>query len=380
MVLAQALSLQVFASDSLALEPQGDSTHVTYSVDTIKKENRLKKTINKYKNKVDSVKHVISTDEPASFPIRTIRWYKQNFGQDSSYVRKNKQKQRFAIRLISDNMFDFHSFSTLPNSEYDFSGQMKSDIRYKIGLALTVNSVSLSYSTDINNFSKLSYHEIQTFSFAINTSRITLSAEYFYDNGPKFCNSIKSNGKLYDLHDMKLDGFCLMNLDISANYIFNFRKYAANAAYTFSKVQLKPAGSFIAGISFVENENKINIDNIPDEITSLLPYSGDLKGKHNISNSDILINFGYGYNFVFLKHFLINTTIIPRIGLKYANTDHHYKYFVACDPIAQFAIVLNFDHFFLSLNSTGKFFWDFRDTKLNNDILLNFAVSAGTRF
>jgi hypothetical protein len=104
-------------------------------------------------------------------------------------------------------------------------------------------------------------------------------------------------------------------IGLGAFYVFNHKKLSFKAAYVRNAKQIKSAGSFLLGGFYNYNfaGNKENSGFIPEYFPTSVKDSFDIK-TININSSGI--SFGYTYTLVLFKHFFINTTFTPGIGLR----------------------------------------------------------------
>lgn len=91
-------------------------------------------------------------------------------------------------------------------------------------------------------------------------------------------------------------------------YIFNHKKFSYGAAYNQKTIQLRSAGSFIAGIMAYYADLRMN----DSRNAELITYMGGIGKIRQWQGS---IGAGYAYNFVPAKGWLISATAMPMITL-----------------------------------------------------------------
>ena len=79
-------------------------------------------------------------------------------------------------------------------------------------------------------------------------------------------------------------------------YFFNHRKYSQGAAYSFSKLQKRSAGSMIAGLTISHQNVGLDFAKLPAGMEVELP---DERTVYKFKYNDICFLLGYGYNWVF---------------------------------------------------------------------------------
>ena len=114
-------------------------------------------------------------------------------------------------------------------------------------------------------------------------------------------------------------------LFLDGYYVFNGKRYSQAAAYNQSVIQRRSAGSFLLGLSWYQSSidfsNRLNGD---------LILAANRIGKIKVHQGNI--GFGYGYNWVPARNWLINVMVMPTVAVynrvkvtKYAS---NYDFFV----------------------------------------------------
>tara|TARA_R110002050_G_scaffold204327_2_gene339701 strand:- start:6569 stop:7846 length:1278 start_codon:yes stop_codon:yes gene_type:complete len=105
------------------------------------------------------------------------------------------------------------------------------------------------------------------------------------------------------------------SLGFSSWYFFNNKKFSYKAAYLRNAVQLKSAGSLVAGLFYsldLANAETPFAQDLPDSIN----VDFDVIGYRSRS---VGISVGYTYTLVIKEKFFVNATMVPGIGLKNVN-------------------------------------------------------------
>jgi hypothetical protein len=127
------------------------------------------------------------------------------------------------------------------------------------------------------------------------------------EKGIPFEQLVESNDYAYKLESFVFDGY----------WIFNKKKFSLSATYDLSTVQLRSAGSFIAGMMF--NYQKCDYSS-PDNIGLLLEANHIGKVKMN----QLSAGGGYTYNWVPKPGLVINMMAMP--VLTFFSSSKLYKY------------------------------------------------------
>ena len=123
--------------------------------------------------------------------------------------------------------------------------------------------------------------------------------------------------RLDDLSD-QFNGLNIQMRGFNVYYIFNHRHFSYPAAFSQSTVQRKSAGTFKLGFSFTHH--KVSLDETAFD-DRLIPYLDPSMFFESVKYNDYSITFGYAYNWVFAKNFLLCLSCTP--GLAYNVT--YYK-------------------------------------------------------
>jgi len=105
---------------------------------------------------------------------------------------------------------------------------------------------------------------------------------------------------------------------LNAYWIFNYKRFSYPAAFSQSTCQRRSAGSFMAGFAY--SRHRIGLESTVLKSTTaeqedFIHYVSDIKYR------DYNLSFGYGYNWVFHKNWLVNASLMPAVGLKMSKTD-----------------------------------------------------------
>ena len=243
------------------------------------------------------------------FCVDAYNWADKTFNSyDPDYVVGTGK--RWKIFLKSDNWFDSYSLR-LRN---DVRTSMVSDMCYNLGGYISYMAVSLGYSFDIGNL--ISGEPITRSKWDFQFTCALLSANIYYNKNTGGTNITRfgdyNGGKSinYDFSGLKLESY-----GIDVYYFFNNRKYSHGAAYSFSKIQKRSAGSLIAGLTISSQDVDMDFSTLPDEMKTYLPDSKNL--DYRFRYYDYCLLAGYGYNWVMSKHWLFNISALPSIGFKH---------------------------------------------------------------
>ena len=208
-----------------------------------------------------------------------------------------------SIRAGTDNRLDWNLCFTPPTSA-------------SVGFWAGYRGLGLSYATSLvknagRHFSFGATGAKYGFNFRLrrfNTDETTLTSKTILDG--KMAGESKEDGQLNA-------PVWIRSVYINGYYVFNGRRYSQAAAYNQSVIQRRSAGSFLLGATWYQSSfdysNKKNAEMI------LLSNNVNRIQLHQAN-----IGFGYGYNLVPFRGFVINAMAMPT--LSFYNRVKVYKY------------------------------------------------------
>ncbi|MDE6010486.1 MAG: DUF4421 domain-containing protein, partial [Muribaculaceae bacterium] len=172
-------------------------------------------------------------------------------------------------------------------------------------------AVGISYGVDLNNltFNKPVKH--QKFEFGFNCARFNLDLSFNRNAGGSYVRTL-GNYKRGHFFKSYFPGLDMTSLTADIYYYFNNFKYANGAAYYFSKIQKKSAGSFILGFSYAYEDIKFDFNQLP---VYLQPFLNIDERQLRFHYNSYCLLFGYGFNWVLGRHFLYNISVMPSMGV-----------------------------------------------------------------
>lgn len=247
------------------------------------------------------------------FCINTYRWGDRFFNSyDSAYVVGTGTK--FNVKLTTDSWMDTYHFMLPDNQKVE----MWSDPSTSVGAYITYLAVSLGYDINISNLFRGVQNARSRYRFGFDCS--LLSVETYIENN-EVGTKIKRFGP-YDNISMPFEGINIHKWGIDVYYFFNHKRYSQAAAFSFSKVQRRSQGSLYAGLSIYSQNYDFDFSTLNSQLLGLLPSNWkDYHYKARVRNYGL--RFGYGYNWVFARNWVLCGTLSPTIGIKkgYVNSD-----------------------------------------------------------
>lgn len=176
------------------------------------------------------------------------------------------------------------------------------------------------------------------------------------------------------------DGLRIRTTGFNIYYIFNHHHFSYPAAFSQSTVQRKSCGTFKLGFSFTHHNVTLNAQSFDPRLAEHMDESMCF---NSVKYNDYEINFGYAYNWVFHKNWLLCTSLSPGLGynVTYYNKEspegnstlvsHSFLDFrrncVNIDGILRIGLVYNNTKYFAGLSFIWRMF-NFKNdyVRLNN--------------
>ena len=286
--------------------------------------------------------------------------------------------QNWKAMLINENWLDSYGGMIANNNMKVF---MNSDINSSVGVHLSYLGIGYTYTFDLDNVfgGDPTRHSKWDLSFA--TSRFSFEAYKSRNSGTVTISRFGDyNNKR--LTNKKFSGLSQKTWGIDMYYFFNHRKYSQAAAYSFSKIQKRSAGTMIAGFLISTQNIDIDFSELPQDMISFLPDGGEkLQYKYHHRSYSFLI--GYAYNWVFHRNWLYNITIAPSIGWNHSFEDSvdGKRNFPAVDLRGRMSLVHNAGRYFfwsLQLLFDAHFYHSKYHNFINSQE--DITITAGVRF
>lgn len=307
------------------------------------------------------------------FCVDVYNWGDKAFNSyDTTYVVGTGRRWKTRI------MFDAWTDSYFMNLGGKMPVTLISNPYASAAIYLQYMAVSINYGVDLNNlmFNKPTNH--RKFEFGFNCARFNLDLAFNKNVGGSY---IRTFGDYNRGHLIKeyMPGLRLTSFTADIYYYFNNFRYANGAAYYFSRIQKKSAGSFILGFTFSYEDFAMDFSTLPE---NLKPYMTVADRNYVFNYYNYCLLFGYGYNWVINKNLLFNISAMPSIGVLHAtelSTQGSSK-MISLNAKGRMSLTYNKGDFFtcLILKADGKFYSANRLSVFSS--IENASLSVGVRF
>ena len=275
------------------------------------------------------------------FCVNVYQWGDRFFNTyDTTYVVGTGK--RFNIKGRAEAWTDYYGF--ILDNRASFS--MISDPSITAGLHLTYMAVSSGYDYDFKQIKNSRRRFYFDFSCAL------LAADLYFISNDADTRIIKfespSGNVIYPRIDFSGIKTSIWGLD--AYYFFNHKRYSHGAAFSFSKIQRKSAGSPFAGFAFYSEDFNFDFTSAPDYIKAELPDDWP-DYRFEAVNKNYAFRIGYAYNWALPHNWTICFSEAPTIGFKhgYINYQRDTKYSFSLSNFARASVVYNYRNMFIGL-------------------------------
>lgn len=361
---------------SLSLEMDNGKLPVPDSISTIPPETELSKNwkylaVNRELTLNDTT---VKWPPFVKFCLDIYHWADRVFNTyDPAYIEHGKLGK---AQISSDSWVDIYYFRPEGAPQIDMLSHIYSDL----GANVSYGIVSLGYSLDMTTLfrDKVSTHK--KLDFAFNCALFSFDIHYWKNTGGTF---IRKFGDITHLDGAPMrvgfDGLRFSAFESSLFYFFNNKKFCYTAGYGSGNRQKKSQGTWIAGIDWGLYQTYFDFTRLPEILTASQDYGYK---KYSIHYNSYCLLAGYSYNWVMNKHFMMNITTLPKIGLTVSSTDStngkHYLMGLGLKSMASLTYYNGRYFIQFTNNFTAS---QFQMTNIGYiSAIENFQLAAGLRF
>ncbi|MDE7380573.1 MAG: DUF4421 domain-containing protein [Muribaculaceae bacterium] len=306
------------------------------------------------------------------FCVNIYNWADKTFNSyDPEYVVGTGK--RWKARVVCDNWSDYYSM----RFDKKMSMRMLSDLISNVGPYLQYMAVSVGYSYNLNHAISGNPIRHKRMDFGFNCARFNIDLYYITNSGTQLRQFNSYKGK--KVFKSYFPGVDLSTFGVDAYYFLNNRKYSQGAAYNFSKIQKKSAGSFIVGFTYSNQDISLDFSTLDPTIKEYFTLSSYFY-KFHYNNYCLIL--GYGYNFVLNPHLLFNITIMPNIGFNhcYEDSTEGAVTMFSLSGKGRLSLTYNLKNFFAGLSAKADSHWYNTTSYSLFNSIFTFSASAGIRF
>jgi len=260
------------------------------------------------------------------------------------------------------------------------SVNMHSDLYSDAGFSLSFMAVSIGYMWNINKLFTDPTNR-RTFNFDFTCSRFSINYQSVSSTGGMIITQFGDYNDGHRLHH-KFSDCSNDSKTFDAYWFFNHYRYSQAAAYSYSKYQLRNAGTALVGFNFAEQHLRMNFGSLPAD---MLEYSPLENNVYQSEYRSYCVMGGYSYNWALKpRRWLINATVMAAVGYRELfNTEGNRdtKTQVANNFKINLAAVYNHKALFASFTTRAQGFINYNSGDMTHlNTIISFTASVGMRF
>ena len=309
------------------------------------------------------------------FCLNVYNWGDRTFNSyDTAYVvgtGKNWKLQGKSYNWMETSTI------TIPKQS---SVNMHSDLYSDAGFSLNFMAVSIGYMWNINKLFTDPTNR-RTFNFDFTCSRFSLNYQSVSSTGGMIITQFGdyNNGQR---NHYKFDDCSTDSKTLDVYWFFNHYRYSQAAAYSYSKYQLRNAGTPLVGFNFTEQHIKMNFNGMP---AIMLEHSPLESNEYQSDYRSYCAMGGYSYNWVLKpRRWLINATGMVAVGYRQlisSGDERDSKSRVANNFKINVAAVYNHKALFAAFTARGMGYVNYNMGDLSHlNTIISFTAAVGMRF
>lgn len=274
--------------------------------------------------------------------VKGYNWFERIFNDyDTTYVKPVGGK--FKVKLYTNDWFENYRLNFREGGHMNFI----SDLMANVGVELSYWIFSLGYDMNLNKYYDGYERHQKKFNFGIHTGLINFNVFIEKNDLSAVLNSFYTPSYNYP-STFRFNGVKTDRWGIEAYYFLNNHKYSQPAAFDYTRLQARSAGSFFFGIAYRDQQYEFDFSSFPNPIIGYLPPE-----LENYTYKAHLKNFflipGYGFNWVLGKHWLLAISESPFVGIRTGRVNIIQKNKFSLTNMVRIGAVYNLNKFFLGI-------------------------------
>lgn len=290
-----------------------------------------------------------------------LLWYLDTYSYDTTYISPSK----FYYTLMMQHSADFASY-TIRSTRGETPQKLRfaPDHSYHLGAYFGWHGLFLGLSVNMSELFDNRKGSDKKSEYLINLYGQKIGGDLFYrrtgnDFKIRSTSGFYHDDEKYNFRGFDFEGIAVKSLGFNVYYVFNNEHFSYPAAYAQTTVQKVSRGTLVAGVSWSRHSLDFDHTRLPLEIQTTL--SDDLKFRH-VKYTDFNINFGYAFNWVFAKNWLLAVALTPAVAYKASDIKVEkpdYNGFTDkfnLDFITRAGLVYNNNKFFAGISSVSHIY------------------------
>ena len=310
------------------------------------------------------------------FALKVYNWGDRTFNSyDTTYVvgtGKNWKLQGKTFNWMESSMITFPKRMGI---------NMHSELYSDAGFSLSFMAVSVGYMWNVNKLFSSTPTSRRTFNFDFTCSRFSLNYQSVSSTGGMILTKFGDYNDGHHFHH-KFGSTSNVSKTFDAYWFFNHYKYSQGAAYSYSKYQLKSAGTALVGFNYTGQNIAMDFSTLPEEMLRHTPLENQLFHSHYRSYNAL---GGYAYNWVLKpRRWIVNTVAMAAVGYRKLATqadDRDVSSQIANNFRVNVAAVYNHRALFASLTARMNGFINYNAHEFTHfNAIMSLTGTVGMRF
>ncbi|WP_299992441.1 DUF4421 domain-containing protein [uncultured Bacteroides sp.] len=331
----------------------------------------------------DSIVHdTLTTGKQKRGFTKAIKKFLNFSNFDTTYISPNRYNYAFML----DHFTNYEYYSVGTNMPEPQQLRFTPNPHNKIGAYFGWRWIFLGWSVDTDALAGKKSKENRGTEFDLSLYSSKLGVDIFYrrtGNDYKIHNVTGFSDLIQSNYSEDFNGLKVNMKGMNLYYIFNHRCFSYPAAFSQSTNQRRSAGSLIAGFSVSTHNLNFDYNKLPEVIRETM--SAGMKVEH-IKYTNISLNFGYAYNWVFARNFLASLSLNPAVAYKTSHIEktekeqnNWYRNF-NIDFILRVGVVYNNSKYFAGASFLGRTYDYYRSNFSLNNGFGTLQIYAGLNF
>lgn len=312
-------------------------------------------------------------------------WYLDTYSYDTTYISPSQ----YYYTLMIQHSADFASYTIRNTSENNPQKlRFAPDHSYHLGAYFGWHGLFLGLSINMSELFSDRKGSNKKTEYFLNLYGNKIGGDIFFrrtgnDFKIRTASGFYHNEEKYDFSGFDFEGIAVKSMGFNVYYVFNNDHFSYPAAYAQTTVQKISRGTLVAGISCSRHSLDFDHTRLPEEIQYTL--SDDLKFRH-VKYTDINVNFGYAFNWVFAKNWLLAVAFTPAVAYKTSDIkveESTYNKFTNkfnLDFITRVGLVYNNNKYFAGISSVSHIYQYHQKNFALTDNFGVFHIYAGFNF
>lgn len=324
----------------------------------------------------------LSTEKHQGAFMKAIKKFLNFNDFDTTYISPNRYN--YALMLDHFTNYEYYSVGTAAPEPQRL--RFTPNPRNKIGAYFGWRWIFLGWSVDTDGLLGKKSGKNRGTEFDLSLYSSKLGVDIFYrrtGNDYKIHKVTGFSDRVPSNYSEDFNGLKVNMKGFNLYYIFNNRHFSYPAAFSQSTNQRRNAGTLTAGLSVSTHNLKFDYAKLPEIIQETM--NPGMKVRH-IKYTNISLNFGYAYNWVFARNCLACLSLSPAVAYKTSRIEKDteepsdwYKNF-NIDFILRAGVVYNNSKYFVGTSFLGRTYDYYRDNFSLNNGFGTLQIYAGFNF